>query len=507
MNEENINLVLPNPVGFPDFSDPAPPIDSAPEHVGDAMEESDYSPFKPYRGSFSRIIKSTKLKSASSNSTSSASSDITTISSTLTTLDSTSTSLVLPSKLKSSKTAVRISETVSPSSKRKYEVAFGKHIENISPVKTTGSPNPVKGRSPLSVVTASGKKLNLRLEFPEYSLYDDTAIRHNELQGDKLKDFLAALFEGVTEIEKLTKKSADLTEKKQVVVMTQNKREEYAKKARINGKKKRTPEQKKAMAELSSGAISATEIVEKYFQPDKIIAAADKLKLSESEKESLLKQFGAMSAEWLHLIDFANLGNEAQTSDNLVFGTEEANSQMIIIEELIKRELKKGKTVTIEVTAKMFKFHIPYEIQVIVSYDGITKSYAINPLTRQKPITAEVDCEEVLHKAKKRRLEEKAAAKKAAEAKSIDIEAFKSDSSDLFGSLVGFSATSSSFFSSSSSSSSSTTTTTSTTTCASASSSLSATSSMDIVMGEETKKHQGLGPEPGAVGSSFSSLT
>jgi len=293
----------------------------------------------------------------------------------------------------------------SPESAKKMNEACKRDVTTFSPFKSPGTPPSSNSAAPLSAITNSGTKLNLHAILDNLAIYSDVAKRKTEFAGTELKEVLALLLEKVTEISELIEckeNSSKLVSEE----VTQDIKEENAKLCKASGKKRRKPSQQEAMAKEKSAPCSATKLVESYFQEKNISEVAEKLNLSEENKNVLIEQFKEFTAEWLHMIDFATLGNKAQNSGNLVFGTSEANSQMIIAEEYQKRLLSKGEKIKISVTAQVVKHHVPYQINVLLEWGEYKRTFTFNPFTRQKPIVEEVSYLEIDQKVKKQRLEE-----------------------------------------------------------------------------------------------------
>jgi len=104
---------------------------------------------------------------------------------------------------------------------------------------------------------------------------------------------------------------------------------------------------------------------------------------------------GGLGWEWLHLIAHG-MGGE-QRAGNLVAGTAEANTEMMVVEDAVKKLLcshKKAKA-TVKVIAKLVpNTHIAKEIQYEVTWrdaGGVTpfRKTVFQPLTRRRPAAIE----------------------------------------------------------------------------------------------------------------------
>lgn len=281
-----------------------------------------------------------------------------------------------------------------------FESSCKEYISTHSPIKLIGTPDADEKKPPLSVKTNSGAKLNLLMAFNNCAIYSDNAIRKKEFKGNELKEVLKILFELSSDIKiKELKDCEENSTKHQNGVFTNDTRTTY---------KKRKPTQGPAMASEDSKYASAKLIVENFFTEEKIDEAAKKLGFSTEETQALKDQLCNFSVEWLHLIDFANKGNAGQTDKNLAFGTFEANTQMMVTEEIERRLMEKGEKVTVSVDAEIVKFHVPHEIKVSISADKqiLPIEVSFNPFSQIQPIPECVPYLEITQKLKRKRFAE-----------------------------------------------------------------------------------------------------
>ncbi len=295
----------------------------------------------------------------------------------------------------------------SPTSKKRFNDNCKKYIRTYSPVKSIGSPNPYNDDSPDSIITTSGKKLNFAQKLGDISIYSDTVVRKKEFSGNQLKEILELLFELSSEI-----KLDELVECKENSIKHQEAIFTSKTRSKTN---KRKPTQGAAMAGEDSCYTSAKILTHHFFTEEKITEVSETLKFSPEDSLALKKQFCTFAVEWLHLLDFANAGNEGQTDKNLVFGLAEANSQMMITEELERRLLEKGEKIKVSVDAEIVKFHVAHEIKICISVNDHTTTITFNPFSRTKPIVESVSYLEVAEKVKKIRYDEKVSQEKIEE--------------------------------------------------------------------------------------------
>lgn len=300
------------------------------------------------------------------------------------------------------KTSVFIDPHTSPNSKKQLELSYKASISTHSPYKSVGSPSKKAGDPPLSIHTNSGAKLNLALKLGDTAIYSDNAVRKKEFNGNELKEILKFLFELSSDIKlQELKDCEENSTKHQEGVFSQETRSQT---------NKRKPNQGSAIANKEHGSyISAKKIVEKFFTEEKMTETAQKLNFSDEDTAALKEQFCHFAVEWLHLIDFANIGNSGQIDQNLVFGVFEANSQMMVTEEYEKRLQEKDEKIKISVDAEIVKFHVAYEIKVSISVSDHTTTVSFNPFSRIPPIVESVQYLEIRENVKRKRTEEKKA--------------------------------------------------------------------------------------------------
>jgi hypothetical protein len=110
--------------------------------------------------------------------------------------------------------------------------------------------------------------------------------------------------------------------------------------------------------------------------------------------------------EWLHLVAFSMKGGEAQAPDNLVLGTEAANTAMMLVEQFVKDQVDRGRcesatiavgrdcplntcgwyTTNIHYTVKLVKFGRPHYLRE--SFNPFT---LMSPAYVLKQITGQLD--------------------------------------------------------------------------------------------------------------------
>lgn len=257
------------------------------------------------------------------------------------------------------------------------EAALKSQIGSYSPVKAIGTPDNSPSKPPVSVHTSTAK-LQKTLETENLVIYAVNSNTRNEFSGEELKKIFDTLFDGIDVIPFLPPIEPGSV-KTQKETMTDEKRN--------SAKKKTYRDQSKAITNNHGAVRANVDITNIYFTEENLNRTAEILKFDDEKAQHLKKQFLNFKAEWLHLIDYANIGEKGQCPENLVLGSEEANSQMIIIEEYIKRILNKNLTAEIEVTAAIWKFHIAYEIQytLCIPETGTNIEMKFNPFSREKP--------------------------------------------------------------------------------------------------------------------------
>ncbi|MDX2164615.1 MAG: hypothetical protein SFW07_04255 [Gammaproteobacteria bacterium] len=236
-----------------------------------------------------------------------------------------------------------------------------KYVKGHSPYKEPATPGSTEKSVPKSIRTESGEKL----EF--VGIFDDLAVYA------RIPNFRRE--PSHTTMEKLiSHESTEATPTKTQVYDSETAQ-------RAVGKKNRS--QKAVM-----GNVSAQTVVTKLFDQATLTDALNKMELSQEARAGIVKQFEDFSAEWLHLIDYAKVGHAGQIRANLVAGSHEANSMMMIIESYTNDQLKKGNGVFIEVEARIAKNDFTKKIIMRVTTEDpkMTTEIIINPFTKIKPV-------------------------------------------------------------------------------------------------------------------------
>lgn len=257
--------------------------------------------------------------------------------------------------------------------------AIQTQIDPDSPIKEQVTPDKNPHNSAYSVRTKSGAKLQKTFETENFAVYSPNGNLRNEFSGEELKTILNTLFQGVDSIPSLPDIEPD-SKKIQTATITL--------KQRKSATKKSYRDQSVAITDDNGQVRANKDIADIYFTKENLDRVAKELAFDENETTRLENQFLNMKAEWLHLVDYANIGEEGQCSKNLVFGSWEANSQMNVIEQFIERILKKNLTVEITVKASICKLHIAYEINyvLIISETKSRIEINFNPFTREQPL-------------------------------------------------------------------------------------------------------------------------
>lgn len=257
--------------------------------------------------------------------------------------------------------------------------AIQTQIDPDSPIKEQVTPDKNPHNSAYSIRTKSGAKLQKTFETENFAVYSQNGNLRNEFSGEELKSILNTLFDGVDTIPYLPAIEPN-SKKIQAATVTL--------KHRKSAKKKPHRDQSHAITNNNGQVRANKDIADIYFTEENLDKVAVKLEFDEEKKAQLKKQFLNLEAEWIHLVDYANIGEKGQCSENLVFGSKEANSQMIVIEQFIERILKKSWTAEIKVEAAICKLHMAYEIQYLLTVVEIERTINItfNPFTRELPI-------------------------------------------------------------------------------------------------------------------------
>ena len=149
--------------------------------------------------------------------------------------------------------------------------------------------------------------------------------------------------------------------------------------------------QAKTMANKNSDhkEFNAVELKYRYMRTPLFITTMDGLNLPQEVKQQIIDWLTTLKVEWLHLIDHASLGYRSQKPDNLVWGTHQANTQMLVIEALAHtwRE-KENEQLTLTVEADLIpNSHIAEKIKyTVTTSDGFEKTFTINPLSQKIPL-------------------------------------------------------------------------------------------------------------------------
>lgn len=236
-----------------------------------------------------------------------------------------------------------------------------KYVKGHSPYKEPATPGSTEKSVPKSIRTESGEKL----EF--VGIFDDLAV-YARIPNFKREPSHATM-------EKLV--SHSMTED------TDPKLQTYDSATAPRPIRKKGRKQNPVM-----GNVSAQTVVTNIFDQDTITDALNKMELSQETRADIVRQFEEFSAEWLHLVDYAKVGQAGQIRANLVAGSHEANSMMMIIESYTNDQLKKGNAVFIEVEARIAKDDIAKKIFMRVTTEDpkMTTEIIINPFTKIKPV-------------------------------------------------------------------------------------------------------------------------
>lgn len=138
---------------------------------------------------------------------------------------------------------------------------------------------------------------------------------------------------------------------------------------------RRTPDQAHVMASGEKGVpkVSATEIKKSILTPKNLSEILTRSDLPQSLQEEISKSIQDIRLEWLHLAAHSFLGNEAQIPENLVAGTAECNTQMMIAEMLVKIWLSHhpDKKIKLMIDAELFPdTHFAKKITYTILPDG-----------------------------------------------------------------------------------------------------------------------------------------
>lgn len=137
------------------------------------------------------------------------------------------------------------------------------------------------------------------------------------------------------------------------------------KKECIDSGKKRSTSQNAQMVEI--GAPAKNGSANKYV---------DSLKLYD----------GKIRCEWLHLVAYSFIGKAGQHADNLVAGSEHANTQMMSVEKQVKKLAKIYKEVNIIVTADLIpNTHVAKKINFLIITMDFSIKFQFDPAATDKP--------------------------------------------------------------------------------------------------------------------------
>lgn len=236
-----------------------------------------------------------------------------------------------------------------------------KHVSGHTDYKEPGTPGSTEKSPPYSIYGENGEKLE------RVGVFGDLAV-YAKIPNFKREPSHATM-------EKLV--SHESTE------ATPTKTQVYDSETAQRAVRKKNRSQKAVM-----GNVSAQTVVTKLFDQATLTDALNKMELSQEARADIVKQFEDFSAEWLHLIDYAKVGQAGQIRANLVAASKEANSMMMIIESYTNDQLKKGNGVFIEVEARITKDDFAKKIIMRVTTEDpkMTTEIIINPFTKISPV-------------------------------------------------------------------------------------------------------------------------
>ena len=236
-----------------------------------------------------------------------------------------------------------------------------KHVSGHTDYKEPGTPGSTEKSPPYSIYGANGEKLERIGVFGDLAVYAKIPNFKREPSHSTMEKLI----------------SHEPTE------VTPTKSQNYDSETAQRAIRKKGRSQKAVM-----GNVSAQTIVTKLFDQATLTDALNKMELSQEARADIVKQFEDFSAEWLHLIDYAKVGQAGQIRANLVAGSREANSMMMIIESYTNDQLKKGSGVFIEVEARIAKDDIAKKIIMRVTTENpqMTTEIIINPFTKIRPV-------------------------------------------------------------------------------------------------------------------------
>lgn len=281
------------------------------------------------------------------------------------------------------KTAIVVPST--PKTRAQIESLCEQAVKTHRPIKKTVGKK-INGFYE-GALTPGGTRLSLHDVFGDMAVYAEGAHVPPKL---KLKTSLVKVLEKIFATQTVPEaKPAPHDAKKSMTATVTRKNLSEIKLAK---KTSQEPTQAEVMVKPDSGraAFYGSELKYRYLNKADIMKTIGELKLPPVVATEILEWLKKLTVEWCHLIDHASLGKASQVPDNLVLGTKEANTQMMVIEGLAKSYLwPNGKEkLTLKVEADLIpNTHIPKTIQYTISRsDGRTQTYLIDPLTEQAPL-------------------------------------------------------------------------------------------------------------------------
>lgn len=136
----------------------------------------------------------------------------------------------------------------------------------------------------------------------------------------------------------------------------------------------------------------ARDVTKQIFNIKAILQAFDQMDLSKEQKKAILLRFKEFCAEWLHLVDYAKMGKKGQIPENLVYGSKDANTMMMIIEAYTNIKVEKDEKIKITVTAEDIQKDIPQKIVIRIEKENAPKylQITIDPLGNTKPLVQSI---------------------------------------------------------------------------------------------------------------------
>lgn len=152
---------------------------------------------------------------------------------------------------------------------------------------------------------------------------------------------------------------------------------------------RRNKSQSRVMSEgTDTPPVTLKEVKKALFDPTVIDALIIELCLSADEENKTRQWIERLRPEWLHLVDYASLGDKAQYAGNLVLGTWESNTQMMVVEALVKMLAEKypDETITLSTQATLIPgTHLCKKIDYQVSCNSFSKVFTFTPLSQRQP--------------------------------------------------------------------------------------------------------------------------